>query len=167
MATCIHELPLMPSVPVNSSGTKSSFPNSRFHNQHSTTPATCRGGNVVTNAHRQAGTLAARLPKSTASSVVVTRNVPQDSQSSQNVVSVCCQTVKRALVHFVSPFFRSRSSASAMASAGGLGNKPSTIMRRHRGARHCKCSIAIGREPNVLPHAGHSSSMTKTLAIAL
>ena len=126
-----------------------------------------RRGNVVSNAHRQARTLVARHPKSTASSVAITHNVPQDSQSGQIVVGVCCQTVKRAFVHFVSPFFRSRSSASAMASAEGLGNKPSNIMRRHRGARHCKCSIAIGREPNVLPHAGNRSSMTKTLAIAL
>ena len=123
----------MSSVPVNGNGTKSSFPNSRFHNQHSTTTATCRRGNVVTNTHKQARTLAARHPKSTASSVVVTHSVPKDSQSSRIVVSVCCQTVKRAFVHFVSPFFRSRSSASAMASAWGLGSKPSTIIRRHRG----------------------------------
>ena len=40
-------------------------------------------------------------------------------------------------------------------------------MRLQRGARHCRCSIAIGREPNVLPHAGHCSSATNSLAIVL
>ena len=76
-----------------------------------------------------------------------------------------CQALKRALVHFVRPFFRSWLSASVIASAEGLGSKPSIIMRLQRGARHCRCSIAIGREPNVLPHAGHCSSVTNSLAI--
>ena len=43
----------MSSVPVRSNGTKSGSPNSRFHNQHSTTTATCGRGNVLSNAHRQ------------------------------------------------------------------------------------------------------------------
>ena len=43
----------MSSVLVRSNGTKSGSPNSRFHNQHSTTTATCRRGNVLSNAHRQ------------------------------------------------------------------------------------------------------------------
>ena len=46
-------------------------------------------------------------------------------------------------------------------------NRPSSIFCRHRCAQHCKCSIGMGREPNTLPHAGHCSSLTKSLAIAL
>ena len=78
-----------------------------------------------------------------------------------------CQEGKRALVHFVRPAVRSCSSAAAITGAEGLGNRPSSIFRRHHCARHCKCSIAMRREPNTLPHAGHCSSLTKSLAIAL
>ena len=77
--------------------------------------------------------------RSLATSAAFTHIVPQDSQSGQIVVGVCCQTMKRAFVHFVSPFFRSRSSASALASADGLGNKPSNIMSRHRALQMLNC----------------------------
>ena len=43
----------MSSVPVRSNDTKSDSPNSRFHNLHSTTTATCRRGNVLSNENRQ------------------------------------------------------------------------------------------------------------------
>ena len=78
-----------------------------------------------------------------------------------------CQAGKRALVHFVRPAVRSCSSAAAITAAEGLGKRPSSIFRRHRCAQHCRCSIAMVREPNTLPHAGHCSSLTKSLAIAL
>ena len=78
-----------------------------------------------------------------------------------------CQVGNRALVHFVRPVARSCSSAAAITAAEGLGNKPSSIFCRRRSARHCICSIAMGREPNTLPHAGHCSSLTKSLAMAL
>ena len=78
-----------------------------------------------------------------------------------------CQVGKRALVHFVRPAARSCSSAAVISAAEGLGNRPSSIFCRHRCARYCRCSIAMGREPNTLPHAGHCSSLTKSLAIAL
>ena len=78
-----------------------------------------------------------------------------------------CQVGKRALVHFVRLAVRSCSSAAAITAAEGLGNRPSSIFRRHRCAQHCRLSIAMGREPNTLPHAGHCSSLTKSLATAL
>ena len=85
----------------------------------------------------------------------------------RDMPTLMCQVGKRALVHFVRPAVRSCSSAAATTAAEGLGYRPSSSFRRHRCARHCKCSIAMGREPNTLPHAGHCSSLTKSLAIAL
>ena len=85
----------------------------------------------------------------------------------QPMPTLRCQAGKRALVHFVRPAVRSCSSAAAITTAEGLGNRPSSIFRRLRCARHCRCSIAMGREPNILPHAGHCSSLTQSLAIAL
>ena len=85
----------------------------------------------------------------------------------RNLPTLRCQVGKRALVHLLRPAVRSCSSAAAITAPEGLGNRPSSIFRRHRCAWHCKYSIAMGREPNTLPHAGHCSSLTKSLAIAL
>ena len=98
-----------------------------------------------------------RQPDSTILGDVIFRGMP----------TLRCQEGKRALVHFVRPAARSCSSAAAITAAEGLGNRPSSILRRHRCARHCRCPIAVEREPNTLPHAGHCSSLTKSLAIAL
>ena len=98
-----------------------------------------------------------RQPDSTFLGDVIFRGMP----------TLRCQVGKRALVHFVRPAARSCSSAAAITAAEGLGNRPSSICCRHRCARHCRCSIAMVREPNTLPHTGHCSSLTKSLAIAL
>ena len=98
-----------------------------------------------------------RQPDSTILGDVIFRGMPP----------LRCQVGKRALVHFVRPAVRSCSSAAAITAADLLGNRPSSTFRRHRCARHCRCSIAMGCEPNTLPHAGHCSSLTKSLAIAL
>ena len=98
-----------------------------------------------------------RQPDSTKLGDVIFRGTP----------TLRCQVGKRALVHFVRPAARSCSSAAAITSAEGLGNRPSSNFCRHRCARHCRCSIAMGREPNTQPHAGRCSSLTKSLAIAL
>ena len=125
-------------MPARSNDTKSGTPNpgstacvaQRLRHAGEVTPDPAR-----TDRHhsgtQQVRTLATHHPKI---SCTITHTVPQDSQSGQIVVGVCCHTMKRAFLHFVSPFFRSRSSASAMASGEGPGNKPSNIMRRHRGA---------------------------------
>ena len=85
----------------------------------------------------------------------------------RNLPTLRCQAGNRAFVHFARPAILSCSSAAAITAAEGLGNRPSNILRRHRCARHCRCSIAEEREPNTMPHAGHCSSLTKSLAIAL
>ena len=61
-----------------------------------------------------------------------------------------CQVGKLALVHFVRPAVGSCSSAAAITAAEGLGNRPSSIFRRRRCARHCRCLIAMEREPKYL-----------------
>ena len=81
----------------------------------------------------------------------------------------CANTSQRnrAVVHFVRSAARSYSSAAVTTADESLGGKPSNILRRRRCARHCRCWIALEREPKTLPHAGHRSSFTKSLARAL
>ena len=76
-----------------------------------------------------------------------------------------CQTGNRAFVHFVRPDRGRPQLLSQLLRVWGSG--PSNILRRHRCARHCRCSIAMGRELKTLQHAGHCSSLTKSLANAL
>ena len=83
------------------------------------------------------------------------------------VVGACCQTVIRALVHVVSPFFRSWSSAAAISAAEGLViSLPSS----------CADIVALGTVGVQLPlganrifcHTlGTRSSVTKSLAMVL
>ena len=60
------------------------------------------------------------------------------------------QAGNRAFVHFVRRAVRSWSFAVAVTAAESLGRRPSIILRRHRCAQHCRCSIAMGREPKSL-----------------
>ena len=77
------------------------------------------------------------------------RHSARMTQNANDWSTLCGQAGRRDFVHFVRPAVRSWSSAVAVTGAG------SNILRRHRCAWHCKCSIAMGREPKTLPHAGH------------